>query len=138
MASIKRLWQMQEGKCYFCDCETHLRKNGGPIEQRMATIEHMIPKSRGGSNLMINLKMSCYDCNNSRGDMEALTWYEIVNSPKKLKAFRRARLLRKTLAGIRKKKKRAVKLFKKYGEHWEQIALEKKRYYTQQKFGVAA
>ena len=133
MANLKKLWRLQNGLCYFCDCETHIRKPGGPIHQRMATVEHMIPRSRGGSNYMTNLKMSCYDCNNSRGDLEALTWYEIVNSPKKLKAFRRARLLRKTLARIRKKKKRAVKLLAKYGVDWEQIALEKKQFYLRQK-----
>lgn len=32
------------------------------------TIEHVLPKSRGGSNSFENLKLACLTCNRSRGN----------------------------------------------------------------------
>ncbi|PSB20575.1 HNH endonuclease [Phormidesmis priestleyi ULC007] len=32
------------------------------------TLDHLIPKSRGGSNSLENLRLACFSCNNSRGD----------------------------------------------------------------------
>lgn len=32
------------------------------------TIEHLLPKSHGGSDSFENLRLSCFPCNNSRGN----------------------------------------------------------------------
>ncbi|MBD2236316.1 HNH endonuclease [Aulosira sp. FACHB-113] len=32
------------------------------------TIEHLLPKSLGGSNSLSNLRLACFSCNNSRGN----------------------------------------------------------------------
>nr|WP_267313724.1 HNH endonuclease [Nostoc sphaeroides] len=32
------------------------------------TIEHLVPKSLGGSNSLSNLRLACFTCNNSRGN----------------------------------------------------------------------
>lgn len=32
------------------------------------TLEHIVPLNRGGSNDLPNLALSCYQCNNDRGD----------------------------------------------------------------------
>lgn len=32
------------------------------------TIDHLLPKSRGGSHSLENLRLSCFSCNNSRGN----------------------------------------------------------------------
>ncbi|MFM2064568.1 MAG: hypothetical protein RLZZ507_4239 [Cyanobacteriota bacterium] len=32
------------------------------------TIEHLLPKSRGGSNSLENLRLACLTCNRSRGN----------------------------------------------------------------------
>jgi 5-methylcytosine-specific restriction endonuclease McrA len=32
------------------------------------TIEHLLPKSRGGSNSLYNLRLACLPCNRSRGN----------------------------------------------------------------------
>lgn len=37
-----------------------------PIDK--LTIEHVLPKSRGGSNSFENLKLACFSCNNKRGN----------------------------------------------------------------------
>jgi len=31
-------------------------------------LDHLIPKSKGGSNSLENLRLTCYHCNNSRGN----------------------------------------------------------------------
>ncbi len=32
------------------------------------TIDHLKPKSKGGSNSLENLRLACFNCNNSRGN----------------------------------------------------------------------
>jgi len=45
--------------CYWC--QKHF-----PFEQ--LNLDHLIPKSKGGSNNLENLRLTCYRCNNSRGN----------------------------------------------------------------------
>jgi len=47
-------------KCVYCG------KKDVPLE-----IEHIIPKSRGGSNRVDNLTISCHDCNQKKGSQTA-------------------------------------------------------------------
>lgn len=37
-----------------------------PLEE--LTLDHLKPKSRGGSNSLENLRLACFQCNNSRGN----------------------------------------------------------------------
>lgn len=41
------------------------------------TIDHIIPKSKGGKNNIENLQPMCYDCNNKKDDK--IIKYEIIN-----------------------------------------------------------
>lgn len=47
--------------CSYCDCNTSLPENG-------YAIDHIYPVSRGGSNDIDNLTMSCRSCNSSKSD----------------------------------------------------------------------
>lgn len=50
--------------CHWCGA--WMRVGGcGP---RQATIEHMIPKSKGGTDVIENLRASCFQCNQDRGN----------------------------------------------------------------------
>ncbi|MBD1864551.1 MULTISPECIES: HNH endonuclease [Trichocoleus] len=44
--------------CYHCD-------NCFPIQQ--LTLDHLTPRSRGGSNALSNLRLACSSYNNRRG-----------------------------------------------------------------------
>lgn len=46
-------------KCYWC---------GSPMKYTKATIEHVIPRSLGGGNAIDNLALSCWRCNQKRGN----------------------------------------------------------------------
>ncbi len=46
--------------CCFC---------GKRLTMDQATLEHIIPKSRGGEFVIENLTISCWRCNQRRGDM---------------------------------------------------------------------
>lgn len=46
-------------KCAYCD------KTGVPLQ-----IEHIFPKSRGGSNRVSNLTLGCGECNSDKGNQK--------------------------------------------------------------------
>ena len=59
--SIKWGWG---GLCAYCRCE------------RATTLDHLKPKSRGGSSLRSNLIPACQSCNHSKGSMNWLEWFQ--------------------------------------------------------------
>lgn len=63
LALAHRLSAEQNHRCCHCGVRTK-RWDRGP---HRATVEHIIPRCRGGSNEYRNLAMACYSCNNARG-----------------------------------------------------------------------
>ena len=59
--SIKYGWG---GLCAYC------RSN------RATTLDHLKPKSRGGSSLRSNLVPACQSCNHSKGSRDWLDWFQ--------------------------------------------------------------
>ncbi len=59
--SIKYGWG---GLCAYCRCN------------RATTLDHLKPKSRGGSSLRSNLVPACQCCNHSKGSRNWLQWFE--------------------------------------------------------------
>lgn len=57
-----RLSEAQNWKCCWCGCQTI----EDPKKANSATIEHVIPKARGGTDDWDNLAMSCQRCNTKR------------------------------------------------------------------------
>jgi endonuclease I len=62
---------IQNWQCYWCKQECR-EESGHP---NTATIEHITPRSKGGSNEMDNLAMACYNCNNRRGNED---WFKFL------------------------------------------------------------
>lgn len=67
----EKLWIKHEKKCHWCKQPTRLRPklpNGSPDNEAwdMATIDHVIPRHRGGSDEEDNLVSACRLCNNRR------------------------------------------------------------------------
>ncbi|MBD2097328.1 HNH endonuclease [Trichocoleus sp. FACHB-591] len=54
-----QLIALYESCCWWCGC---------CLPPKKLTREHLIPRSRGGSNSLENLRLACFQCNNSRGN----------------------------------------------------------------------
>jgi hypothetical protein len=72
-------------KCAYCG------KENVPLE-----IEHMTPKTRGGSNRESNLAIACHDCNQKKGDMTAAEFGKPEVQAKASKPLREAALMNAT------------------------------------------
>ena len=59
--SIKYGWG---GLCAYCRCN------------RATTLDHLKPKSKGGSSLRSNLVPACHSCNHSKGSDHWLHWFK--------------------------------------------------------------
>lgn len=53
-------------RCCWCGEDT----TPGVSGPRQATIEHLLPRSKGGALVPGNLAVACYGCNNGRGDAD--------------------------------------------------------------------
>ncbi len=57
------LWEKEGKKCHWCGCPTRLCAETADDQ---ATIEHIIPRYKGGTNDEENLTSACRLCNNRR------------------------------------------------------------------------
>lgn len=55
-----RVWDKCGGRCHYCGCALH------PFWT--FTVDHLVPKSRGGTNALDNLVAACPACNTAKGD----------------------------------------------------------------------
>lgn len=60
-----RLWALGVRECFWCGVPLRLEASTKGAEK--ATLEHIVPLSRGGTNDLVNLTLACGRCNSSRG-----------------------------------------------------------------------
>jgi 5-methylcytosine-specific restriction endonuclease McrA len=53
------------GKCLHCNSKLTVAADGEPISQ--ATIEHIVPRTHGGTDALENLGLACARCNMQKG-----------------------------------------------------------------------
>ncbi|KNX39496.1 hypothetical protein VV01_14570 [Luteipulveratus halotolerans] len=56
-------------RCYLCGTDTS--KATSPFDPRSATVDHVVPLSRGGEHTLTNLRCCCLHCNSSKRDVVA-------------------------------------------------------------------
>jgi 5-methylcytosine-specific restriction endonuclease McrA len=79
-----RLAEAQNWRCCWCGRHASIFRS----RRDSATIEHVTPKSEGGTDAWENLAMSCARCNSSRGSEDAATFVApSKNQKKKRKRF---------------------------------------------------
>ena len=61
-AGDREVWA---GKCLLCNARLMIGLDGEPISR--ATIEHIVPKSHGGTDELENLGIACARCNAEKG-----------------------------------------------------------------------
>lgn len=73
------LYVRDEGKCQYCDTT---------LNYKTATIDHVIPSSKGGKTNWTNCALSCGPCNSKKGDKQGFKpkttpykpdYFELVN-----------------------------------------------------------
>lgn len=78
-----RLAESQNWRCCWCGRHTSIFRN----RRDSATIEHVTPKSEGGTDDWENLAMSCARCNSTRGSQSSETFVPPTKNQKKKKRF---------------------------------------------------
>lgn len=76
------LWVAQDGKCHYCDRETVLPKQGMTnTGKSLATLDHIITQSDGGTDHLTNMVVACSACNSNRGNMPYEQFYTLMKTP---------------------------------------------------------
>lgn len=98
---MDRLLERQGGKCHWCRCKIvrvgsidrekisilsdHFvvwrREDGRKTQALVATIDHVIPSSRGGTNGLDNLVAACRWCNEERGNKTPVEILDLSTRP---------------------------------------------------------
>lgn len=63
---LQRIYDRHRGTCALCGGRTFLNVTQGHPQK--ATVDHIIPRSRGGTSRMENLQLACERCNREKAD----------------------------------------------------------------------
>lgn len=72
---VKKLIQRDGSKCHYCKCV---------LNNNNITVDHVIPKSKGGSDRIENLVLSCEFCNYQRSDIDYKEFKDKKDNERKL------------------------------------------------------
>ena len=88
-STIQAMYAEQSGKCHYC--AKHMTFHLGEIiEQDSVTIDHKIPKSKGGKSTVENKVLACGKCNGEKDsltDKEFILVLEYRKNPEKFEKF---------------------------------------------------
>lgn len=72
---IRELMKRDGELCVYCQRKTYLAMYDG---EPKATIDHFVPKSKGGINHIDNYVLACSTCNNKKKDLEPLEFMKSI------------------------------------------------------------
>lgn len=79
MSSTRRaLFNKHNGICAYCRRQTEMPRLGCHTHNLTATVEHIIPVSRGGGWRGSNITLACSLCNGLKGNMTPHDWTEFM------------------------------------------------------------
>lgn len=75
------IYRRDGNKCAYCGVE-RLRL-GHPVKEGVTyaatfTLDHLIPRELGGTNVASNLVSACFRCNSARQDKSLRTWFKAL------------------------------------------------------------
>lgn len=87
--ALKRvaLWMAQGGRCYYCSRHMVLplkQIKGQSSPANMATLDHMLPRSRGGTLTYGNTVLACHSCNCDKGSLTAAEYLDLLDQRRRL------------------------------------------------------
>lgn len=81
----QQIYDLSGGECFYC---------GRVIAFKEATIDHIVPKSKGGSWRLENLVLACRKCNRIKGQIEnideavrKIKLYWVLGRERRIKKF---------------------------------------------------
>ena len=74
-SSKEILLLQQEYRCTYCFSQ---------ISVDTSTIDHIVPRSNGGSHHISNLQLTCWECNHDKGPTSDQDWRQQLNKQQKL------------------------------------------------------
>lgn len=73
--TVLRIRHDQGDCCVYCGCEMFFgRLDGRTVRRDKATIDHVVPISRGGGHVWSNVVLACWACNSSKRDLLLAEW----------------------------------------------------------------
>lgn len=83
---LRRLWIEQGGACYYCQSQADepSKKN---ITLTAATIDHKIPRAKGGKNSIENKCMACKKCNQEKSTLTDKEFHLVILYRRKPELF---------------------------------------------------
>jgi 5-methylcytosine-specific restriction endonuclease McrA len=99
----ERLWHAAQGLCHWCHKPTRLIQSKVPDQ---ATIDHIIPRGRGGSDNEDNVVLACHGCNEHRNVLDC---HSPGHSSHEFKRFRhrKQKVIRESLTDLHRQIKAA-------------------------------
>lgn len=92
-----QLAEAQNWHCAYCGCIMTDDPNGAQGRTSL-TIDHIIPRSRGGHYSYINCVAACFPCNHERGAIDAFLFYGVKRTTRQLTKYQRKELMVRTNA----------------------------------------
>lgn len=71
-----RIWEHQRRRCAYCE---------HAIELLQATIDHVLPRARGGTSEWGNLVIACKQCNAAKGVLTVVEWARSELCPRRVR-----------------------------------------------------
>lgn len=68
LKTVRKLMVRHNNKCGYCGRPVYIKHHLSMDDDR-ATIDHVIPISRGGTHAQDNLRLACRKCNEAKGNM---------------------------------------------------------------------
>lgn len=81
MSIVVRIAESQNHRCCYCrhPMIRHVHQDRQPTPRNAATKDHVIPRAYGGATTYENMVAACLQCNNLRGEIDAVTFYNIMH-----------------------------------------------------------
>lgn len=76
MPIARKILMRRGGKCRYCGIQCHSRD---PRHKHYGTVDHVIPKAKGGTGHIDNLDIACLECNRNKGTMPSLEFKDKVH-----------------------------------------------------------
>lgn len=73
------LRDLQGDRCHYCQCTMDFVHTGRPWPSVKATVDHVIPISKGGAHSLDNAVLACWSCNSRKGSGDAEAFQDSIS-----------------------------------------------------------